>query len=34
MKRLTSELSGMFSKSNKLQDEIKKNLAAIGFEIK
>lgn len=34
MKRLTSELSGMFSKSNELQDEIKKNLAAIGFEIK
>ena len=34
MKRLTSELSEMFTKSNELQDEIKKNLAAIGFEIK
>lgn len=34
MKRLTTELSGMFAKSNELQDEIKKNLASIGFEIK
>ena len=34
MKRLTTELSGMFAKSNELQDEIKKNLSAIGFEIK
>lgn len=24
----------MFSKSNELQDEIKKNLSAIGFEVK
>ena len=34
MKRLTSELSDMFAQSNTLQDEIKKNLAAIGFEVK
>lgn len=34
MKRLTSELSEMFTKSNELQDEIKKNLSAIGFEVK
>lgn len=34
MKRLTSELSEMFTKSNELQNEIKKNLSAIGFEIK
>lgn len=34
MKRLTSELSEMFTKSNELQEEIKKNLSAIGFEIK
>lgn len=34
MKRLTSELSDMFAKSNDLQDEIKKNLASIGFEVK
>ncbi len=33
MKRLTSELSEMFIKSNKLQKEIKQNLAAIGFEV-
>lgn len=34
MKRLTSELSDMFAQSNTLQDEIKKNLAAVGFEVK
>jgi type I restriction enzyme M protein len=34
MKRLTSELSDMFTKSNDLQEEIRKNLAAIGFEVK
>ena len=34
MKRLTGELSEMFAKSNDLQEEIKKNLSAIGFEVK
>ena len=34
MNRLTSELSEMFAKSNELQEEIKKNLSAIGFEVK
>ena len=33
MKRLTGELSEMFKKSNELQEEIKKNLSAIGFEV-
>ena len=33
MKRLTSELSEMFKKSHELEDEIKKKLGAIGFEI-
>ena len=33
MKRLTSELSKMFAQSNTLQDEIKKNLESIGFEV-
>ncbi len=33
MKRLTSELSEMFAQSNTLQEEIKKNLASIGFEV-
>ena len=33
MKRLTSELSKMFEQSNTLQDEIKKNLESIGFEV-
>ena len=33
MDRLTSELSEMFKKSIDLQDEIKHQLAAIGFEI-
>ncbi len=33
MGRLTSELSEMFAKSHKLEDEIRKNLGAIGYEI-
>lgn len=33
MKRLTSELSGMFKKSHELEDKIRKNLKAIGYEI-
>ena len=33
MKRLTSELSKMFEQSNTLQDEIRKNLGSIGFEV-
>lgn len=33
MARLTSELSGMFLKSAELQDEIRKRLGAIGFDI-
>ena len=33
MKRLTGELSEMFIKSNELQEEIRKNLGAIGYEI-
>ncbi len=31
MERLTSELYGMFEESHRLEDEIKKNLGAIGF---
>lgn len=34
MKRLTSELSDIFAQSNTLQEEIKNNLASIGFEVK
>lgn len=34
MKRLTSELSDMFKQSDALQEEIKKNLLSIGFEVK
>lgn len=34
MSRLTAELSKMLAKSNELQEEIRKNLANIGFEIK
>jgi type I restriction enzyme M protein len=34
MRRLTAELSDMFTKSNELQEEIRKNLAAIGWEMK
>ena len=33
MARLTSELSKSFEESNRLQEEIRKNLEAIGFEI-
>ena len=33
MTRLTSELSEMFTKSHELEDEIRKNLGAIGYEI-
>ena len=33
MKRLTSELSRMFKKSHELEEEIKKNLKAIGYEL-
>lgn len=33
MKRLTSELSEMFKKSHELEEEIKKNLEAIGYEL-
>ena len=33
MKRLTSELSGMFKKSHELEDEIRKKLGAIGYEL-
>ena len=31
MKRLTSELSKCFEESDRLQEEIKKNLEAIGY---
>ena len=34
MKRLTSELSDMFAKSHELEEEIRKKLGAIGYEIK
>ena len=34
MKRLTSELSNMFEKSHELEEEIRKKLGAIGYEIK
>lgn len=34
MDRLTSELSGLFVESHRLEDEIKKQLGSIGFEIK
>ena len=33
MGRLTSELSEMFAKSHKLEDEIRKKLGAIGYEV-
>lgn len=33
MKRLTSELSTMFDKSRELEDEIRKKLGAIGYEV-
>ena len=33
MDRLTSELAEMFAKSHELEDEIRKKLGAIGYEI-
>ena len=33
MKRLTSELSTLFTESHRLEEEIKKQLGSIGFEI-
>lgn len=33
MQRLTSELSGMFVKSHELEEEIRKKLGAIGYEV-
>lgn len=33
MARLTSELSGMFAKSHELEDEIRRKLGAIGYEV-
>ena len=33
MQRLTSELSSLFAESHRLEDEIKKQLGSIGFEI-
>ncbi len=33
MKRLTTELGGMFTKSHELEEQIKKNLEGIGFKI-
>jgi type I restriction enzyme M protein len=33
MKRLTTELSGLFAESHRLEDEIKKQLGSIGFII-
>ena len=33
MKRLTSELSDMFRKSHELEEEIRKKLGAIGYEV-
>ena len=33
MKRLTSDLSKMFAKSHELEEEIRKRLGAIGYEI-
>ena len=33
MERLTSELFGMFAKSHELEDEIRRQLGAIGYEV-
>ena len=33
MKRLTGELATQFSKSDRLETEIKKNLKGLGYEI-
>ena len=34
MNRLTGELSELFAQSHELEAQIKKNLTAIGFEVK
>ena len=34
MQRLTSELSCLFAESHRLEDEIRKQLGSIGFELK
>ena len=34
MERLTTELSGLFAQSHKLEEEIRKQLGSIGFTIK
>ena len=34
MQRLTSELSGLFAESHRLEDENRKQLGGIGFELK
>lgn len=34
MKRLTTELSGLFTKSHDLEEEIRKQLSSIGFDVK
>ena len=34
MKALTTELSDLFAESHRLEDEIKKHLGSIGFELK
>ena len=33
MERLTTELSGLFAESHRLEDEIKKQLGSIGFNL-
>jgi type I restriction enzyme M protein len=33
MSRLTSELSTLFAESHRLEDEIKRQLASIGFKV-
>ena len=33
MSRLTSELSGLYAESHRLEDEIKKQLGSIGFNV-
>ncbi len=33
MKRLTGELAGLFDESHRLEEEIRNNLKALGFEI-
>ena len=33
MKRLTSELSGLFAESHRLEDEIRKQLGSIGYKL-